>query len=218
MVESNFYERKDEGKPYEYKPVKEVKSYAMRLKRHTDSILALYSPQGISGNHLITSSADEKFRIWDMKENSMSELISFERPPDSQIMKYGEMGKTNLNEETKNQSQKAEEHDNAVLSGLPKRSHKYIPTCISFCDNMILSGYEDGLIFRWELEGGNFGRPMLGHSNRVNYIYADESQMYVFSASNDCTIREWNVQTGICENVYKFADPITVIRLREDLN
>lgn len=59
MVET-FSEEEEEKK---YKP---PRSYLMRLKRHQDAILALHSPDGISGCELVSGSADEKLRIWDM--------------------------------------------------------------------------------------------------------------------------------------------------------
>ena len=31
-------------------------------------------------------------------------------------------------------------------------------------------------------------------------------------------MRRWDVQTGVCENIYKFADPISVIKMKEDWN
>ena len=63
-----------------FKPVKEPKPYLMRLKRHQDAILALHSPQGITGSLVVSGSADERLRIWDMKEKTISKSIPFGRP------------------------------------------------------------------------------------------------------------------------------------------
>jgi len=35
----------------------------------------------------------------------------------------------------------------------------------------------------------------------------------MFSSSNDCTVRKWNASNGICESVFKFADPISVAHI-----
>ena len=48
----------------------------------------------------------------------------------------------------------------------------------------------------------------IGHTNRINVIKATD-QDKIFSGSNDCTIRSWNATTGVCEHVFKFADPIS---------
>ena len=50
---------RSDGDTSEYKPIKSVKPYAMRLKRHQDAILALHSPQGIDGSLVVSGSADE---------------------------------------------------------------------------------------------------------------------------------------------------------------
>ena len=36
------------------------------------------------------------------------------------------------------------------------------------------------------------------------------------SAANDCTVRQWDVLSGVCSNIYKYSDPISVVRMRED--
>ena len=80
----------------DYKPIKAAKPYAMRLKRHQDAILALHSPQGIEGSLVVSGSADEQLRIWDMKEKSISKAIPFGRPQDHQLMKYRNMANDSL--------------------------------------------------------------------------------------------------------------------------
>lgn len=54
--------------------------------------------------------------------------------------------------------------------------------------------------------------PLIGHTNRVNHLFAEKDNVY--SSANDCTVRQWHMQTGVCLNVFKFADPITVSKLR----
>ena len=59
---------------------------------------------------------------------------------------------------------------------------------------------------------------MIGHSNRVNHMLASDRSNFIFSSANDCTVRKWDVLTGVCDYVFKFADPISVIRMKEDWN
>ena len=220
MVESNYYEEP----PNNYKPIEEKKAYALRMKRHDESILAIHSPQGIAGDHLITASADENMRIWDMGESSMSELISFKRPADSYLLKSKNMAngpsliKLIENNNSNQPDPVFEQEDQEIIDKLPKAPGKHIPTFITFSNTYILAAYNDGLICCWDIESGKFNCPMIGHSNRVNYIHIDESQKIVFSGANDCTVREWDIKTGVCERVYNFSNPVTVIRLAEEWN
>ena len=41
---------------------------------------------------------------------------------------------------------------------------------------------------------------------------------FVYSSANDCTVRKWDVVSGVCENIYKFADPISKLCIKEDWN
>jgi len=79
---------------------------------------------------------------------------------------------------------------------------------------LIFTGYEDGLICEWAIETGGLNFPMLGHSNRVNHLLAADAHDYLYSSSNDCTVRQWDVMTGQCVNIFKFADPVSVSRLQ----
>jgi F-box/WD-40 domain protein MET30 len=31
-------------------------------------------------------------------------------------------------------------------------------------------------------------------------------------------VRQWNIHTGVCDNLFKFADPVSVCKLRPDFN
>ena len=59
-----------------------------RLKRHQDAILSLYAPTGADGPLLISGSADEKIRIWDFQNHTISQAISVERPSESVLIKF----------------------------------------------------------------------------------------------------------------------------------
>ena len=187
---------------------------------------------------MVSGSADERLRIWDMKEKTISKSIPFDRPPDHQLMKYKNMEADSLPrfstpnlidvnkarfKDPKLEEEKKNEFDEHLynegpLQGLPKRLRHDFPTCIAFCGPLVLSGYEDGLITCWNIENGQFNFPMIGHSNRVNAMLASESHQFIYSSANDCTVRKCDVLTGVCDNIFKFSDPISVVRVREDWN
>jgi WD40 repeat protein len=50
--------------------------------------------------------------------------------------------------------------------------------------------------------------PLIGHTNRINFITATDGER-IYSAANDCTVRSWNTKTGVCESIFKFADPVS---------
>ena len=58
--------------------------------------MALYSPDGINGTLICSGSADEKLRVWDLQDKTISKAIPFARPPDDRLMKYRNMGSDSL--------------------------------------------------------------------------------------------------------------------------
>ena len=80
----------------EIRKFKEIKPYVQRLKRHQDAILCLWAPAGETGSMLVSASADEKIRIWDMQTRSISPYISVERPADNILIRYQALGDDNL--------------------------------------------------------------------------------------------------------------------------
>ena len=69
-----------------------VKPYLMKVKRHDDAILMMTSPDGINGSLLYSASADEKLRVWDMSETTVSKAMPFMRPEDGAIMGFSCLG------------------------------------------------------------------------------------------------------------------------------
>ena len=86
-------EEESKGSYDGYKP---PKAYIQRIKRHQDAILALHSPHGIEGRELVSGSADEKLRIWNMKEKKVSKYIDVIRPNDEMLIKYKNLDKDSL--------------------------------------------------------------------------------------------------------------------------
>ena len=58
--------------------------------------MSLYSPDGITGQLLCSGSADEKLRVWDVKEEKISKAIPFGRPTDDRLLKYRNMANESL--------------------------------------------------------------------------------------------------------------------------
>lgn len=52
---------------------------------------------------------------------------------------------------------------------------------------------------------------MIGHTNRINDLSRVEN--FLYSSANDCTVRQWETSNGVCLNIYKFSDPISVTRV-----
>lgn len=89
--------------------------------------------------------------------------------------------------------------------------------CFCFNGPKIFTGYEDGLICSWDIDTQELNQPLIGHTNRINFITSTEGD-FIFSAANDCTVRKWNIKSGICDSVFKYADPIAVVQVSQTLN
>jgi F-box/WD-40 domain protein MET30 len=46
-------------------------------------------------------------------------------------------------------------------------------------------------------------RNLIGHIDSVKSLYYDEANSFLVSASSDCTMRAWNVDTGVCIGILK---------------
>jgi len=94
-----------------------------------------------------------------------------------------------------------------ALSKLTKEVSAY---CFTGTDQVILyAGYADGLILMREItkmseekKGQHPIKPLIGHLNKINQMLFVKDTL--FSASQDCTLREWNVKDEICARIFKF--------------
>ena len=87
-----------------------------------------------------------------------------------------------------------------------QRNNRFV-CCFAFMYSKIYTGYEDGLICSWS-QDGELICPLIGHTNRINAIITTETS-FLMTTSNDCTVRQWEFETGSCLSVFKFADPIS---------
>lgn len=94
-------------------------------------------------------------------------------------------------------------------------------TCVGFSEKLMFTAYGDGLICSWKCDLSMYARhvdkkvqeaelylPLMGHVNKVNALVPIMGKNRLYSCSNDCTIRLWDTEKGICDLVYKFSDPI----------
>jgi hypothetical protein len=57
----------------------------------------MYAPNH-EANLMVSGSADERIRIWDMKEKTVSKYISIARPTDAKLIKQGNAGNSHISE------------------------------------------------------------------------------------------------------------------------
>lgn len=122
---------------------------------------------------------------------------------------------------------KYKDHQNEIVNYAPEhvlntpgakqrsKNQKFV-CCFCFKHNKIYTGYEDGLIIAWDQQG-ELVYPLIGHTNRINVILGTETN-YLITTSNDCTVRQWDHQSGVCQAVFKFADPISCAILSKEYN
>lgn len=83
-------------------------------------------------------------------------------------------------------------------------------------------GYGDGVICFWEITNNLTKvtakelKPLLGHTNKINHLAHGNN--YLFSSSDDCTVRQWNIASENCVRIYKFADPMYCSVVHPDMN
>lgn len=68
----------------------------------------------------------------------------------------------------------------------------------------VYSGFGDGLICHSDVNNSTKyeWQTLIGHTNKINHMTFEVGSL--FSASQDCTVRQWNVDTETCTRIYKF--------------
>jgi WD40 repeat protein len=85
-------------------------------------------------------------------------------------------------------------------------------TTYSVLSSKVFVGYVDGEIVGYSLEDSQLLGIYKGHTAAITAMKASSR---LVSASQDCTIRLWNVASKECEVIYQFADPVSDIIIRE---
>ena len=97
-----------------------------------------------------------------------------------------------------------------VLKTLSKEVSAYVFT--GGAENVIMfAGFSDGLILKYEIskiiiEKNQRYLALIGHTNKINHMLIVGDQLY--TAAQDCTVRQWGVANEQCTRVFKFQDPV----------
>ena len=85
-------------------------------------------------------------------------------------------------------------------SGALKRNeNNKMVTAFTFMGPKAYTAYEDGLICCWNVKEGKLVTPLVGHTNKVTCLIPTNIQAkLLYSCSNDCTIRQWDFESGLC--------------------
>jgi WD40 repeat protein len=65
-----------------------VKAFKKKLKRHKDAVLSIHSPNGISDSLLLSGSADNVIKIWDLENQKTVNKVGVNRPSEEILLKY----------------------------------------------------------------------------------------------------------------------------------
>ena len=135
---------------------------------------------------------------------NFNSIVQAQRPTDEELAPFREaMGKLR---------NYAPEHNLNTPKALAEAHKCKNLTASAFGENFMVTGYADGLMCHWKIEVSEKGffinlvKPLIGHLNKVNNLLIHKSS--VFSFSNDCTVRIWDLATDTCTRVIKYADPV----------
>ena len=145
---------------------------------------------------------------WNLKEQKLTKRIDVARPLENELFKYKDNQMDIVNY--------APDHVLNTPGALQRQRNNRFVCCFCFCKQKIYTGYEDGLICSFSQESELIA-PLIGHTNRINAIVATDTQ-FIITTSNDCTVRQWDYETGVCISVFKFADPISACKISSKYN
>jgi F-box/WD-40 domain protein MET30 len=74
--------------------------------------------------------------------------------------------------------------------------------CLHWEDNILASGSMDHKIRIWNFQNGH-KFTLLGHDDWVNHVKIDSASRTLFSASDDCTVRLWDLDARVCLKIFK---------------
>lgn len=87
-------------------------------------------------------------------------------------------------------------------------------SCCLVSETMIYIGFSQGLVRRFRIDDKSLCGEYKGHCDQITAV--QKNQFFLFSASQDCNIRRWGLDSAICDVVYQFSDPISSIFLKEN--
>jgi len=80
-------------------------------------------------------------------------------------------------------------------------------SCMSFTHSFVYAGFKDGLVIKFNLQESKVETQYKGHSQLVNVVRCSETEL--FSVSQDCSFKRWDLEKGECAAHYEFSDPIS---------
>ncbi|OQR93273.1 hypothetical protein THRCLA_22324 [Thraustotheca clavata] len=88
--------------------------------------------------------------------------------------------------------------------------------CLTFApSNKLLAsggGYDDAIVRLWDLETSTVSSHLPGHSSELNSVQYQTPHL-ILSASQDRTVRLWDVRSGCCEKLLKLHSPAQSIAI-----
>ena len=78
-------------------------------------------------------------------------------------------------------------------------------------DKFILSAGKDGIIRKFLYSDFSLERLFVGHTKEVNKVVLAVNELKFYSASDDCTVREWDDLSSASEVLYSHDKPVLCI-------
>ena len=93
---------------------------------------------------------------------------------------------------------------NSTVEGWKRtlKGHKKGVLSLVLCDNKLVSGGADALIKIWDVQKETCSGTLYGHTGSVLCLNKAETNPYVISASNDNTVRIWDIDNLKCISSY----------------
>lgn len=163
------------------------------FKGHTDGIMCLQFDDAI----LATGSYDSTIKIWNIETGEeIRTLVGHDSGVRALMFDERKLISGSLDHTLKIWNWRTGE----CLSTLPGHTGGVI--CLHFNDNLLASGSVDTTIKIWNFADKSC-YALKGHTDWVNSVRIDSDSRMVFSASDDQTVRMWDLDTRACVRVFE---------------
>ncbi|CAK4020576.1 E3 ubiquitin ligase complex SCF subunit sconB [Lecanosticta acicola] len=174
------------------------------FKGHTNGVMCLQ----FTDNVLITGSYDTTVKVWDINTGECVRTMNghtmgircLQFDSSGQLMTGGLNGEMYLwNWKTGQRLRSFPQHGDGILS-------------LHYTTRYVASGSRDSTVRVFDMGSSvdkrtqrNFSRSFVlrGHRDWVNCVRIDEASRTLFSASDDCTIKLWDLDTGECIRTFE---------------